>query len=186
MSALLGERRLPIISPELLASSSVVFSDCGTYRYVLRRDFGCVMSTEARPVCWIMLNPSTADLLHDDPTVARCRAFSARWGFNAMWVVNLFALRATSPKHLKTHPDPVGSDNDQWIRDTALDACARGGIVVCAWGAHGALHERAAVVVTRVLEGVPLHALAFTKHGEPRHPLYLLAGLEPIRWEPTL
>jgi hypothetical protein len=32
-------------------------------------------------------------------------------------VVNLFALRATSPRMLRAHADPVGEDNDQFFAD---------------------------------------------------------------------
>jgi len=48
----------------------------------------------SRDVTWIMLNPSTADDQVDDPTIRRCIGFSRAWGFGAMNVVNLFALRS--------------------------------------------------------------------------------------------
>ena len=43
-------------------------------------------------VCWIMLNPSTADAEKLDPTNRRCLHFSQAWGYGGMSVVNLFAF----------------------------------------------------------------------------------------------
>lgn len=186
MSALLGNRRIQV-SDELAVKSVAEFSGCGTYRFSLRRELPVVRHGDpVRPVCWIMLNPSTADVLHNDPTIARCQRFTEQWGYTGYTVVNLFALRATSPKHLRSHPAPIGNpENDEIISIEAGRAIEAGGLVVCAWGAHGAIREREQEVLLRVLEGVPLHALAFTKGGSPRHPLYLRSELCPEPWNPT-
>lgn len=49
-----------------------VISDDGRYRYLLWRCWDPNRAT----VTWIMLNPSTADALQDDPTIRRCISFS--------------------------------------------------------------------------------------------------------------
>jgi hypothetical protein len=115
-----------------------------------------------------MLNPSTATDATDDPTIRRCIRFSAAWGYGRLVVVNLFALRSTNPAELANHPDPVGDDNDQAI----LAAARQAGTVACAWGAHPSAPLRARTVVS-LLSGVGLHCLGTTRHGQPRHPLYV-------------
>ena len=48
-------------------------SPCGRYRYTLSRTWG-----DARPLAFVMLNPSTADANVDDPTIRRCIGFAER------------------------------------------------------------------------------------------------------------
>lgn len=83
---------------------SAVLSDCKTYRYALWRQFG----ESERCAAFIMLNPSTADAETDDPTIRRCVDFAASWGCGRLLVLNLFAVRATSPKDMKAHTAPSG------------------------------------------------------------------------------
>lgn len=150
------------------SASSAVLSPCGTYRYELRRTWG-----QGHPCGWIMLNPSTADAEADDPTIRRCVGFARAWGYAGIVVRNLYALRATDPRVLWSHPDPVGEDNDSFLLDAADED-----ITVCAWGAEG---RRGNAVINALADaGVPLHYLALTRAGMPRHPLYLRSGLSPI------
>lgn len=149
--------------------SSAVLSDDGVYRYELRRQWGAPGDPR---VCWVMLNPSTADASVDDPTIRRCIGFSNRWGYGSLVVVNLFALRATDPKELACTTDPVGAGNDAAI----LAAAYVSERVVVAWGAHGKFRNRAALVtqmLTGPQGGFSLHCLGTTKQGAPRHPLYI-------------
>lgn len=115
-----------------------------------------------------MLNPSTADASRDDPTIRRCLAFSKAWGFGAMTVVNIFALRATDPARLARASDPVGPDNDQAILE-GVDSAA---MSVAAWGVHAGLRHRGAEVLD-LLADRPVHCLGTTQDGSPRHPLYM-------------
>jgi len=127
-----------------------------------------------------MLNPSTADARRDDPTIRRCVGFARRWGFAQLRVVNLFALRATDPRTLRTVRDPrsiIGPRNDAVLRREARSA----DVIVAAWGAHGALHDRATDVLA-LLPDVAWQCLGTTKAGLPRHPLMLRSGtrLRPL------
>jgi len=133
------------------------------YRYTLHRCWGPGPSC-----CWVMLNPSTATEETDDATIRRCIRFSITWGYGRLVVVNLFALRSTNPAALANHADPIGEGNDQAI----IVAARQAGTVVCAWGAHPSAVSRARTVVS-LLRGVDLHCLGTTKHGQPRHPLYV-------------
>lgn len=155
---------------------AAVLSQCGCYRYALARRW----RAGGDAVLWVMLNPSTADAQRDDATIRRITAYSQAWGFRALTVVNLYARRATKPRDLFASPDPVGPDNDTHL----TRAAAEHGRIVAAWGAH-AHPDRIAAVLT--LPGMHrLAALALTKDGQPRHPLYLPAGLFPRPWAPRL
>lgn len=158
-----------------LSTSSAIFSEDRVYRYSLRRWWA-----GNGPECnFIMLNPSTADEHTNDPTIERCQRRAAAMGFSSLMVTNLFGLRSTDPRELKTVTDPVGPDNDSYILRVAF----RAEMIVCAWGNHGSLNNRSTFVVRclRKLEK-PLWVFRFSKTGEPSHPLYLPYDLTPIEW----
>lgn len=143
-------------------------SPTGMYRYSLTR----VWDGTLPQLGWIMLNPSTADAEVDDPTIGKCMGFARRGGYGGIAVANLFAFRATDPKDLKRSPEPIGPDNDAWISWT-LGACHH---TVLAWGAHGSFLGRSKEInemIDTLGCGSATYALARTKDGEPRHPLYL-------------
>jgi hypothetical protein len=147
------------------------FSPCRRYRYTLWRiwDFNL-------PNCvFIGLNPSTADAVNDDRTVSRCISFAHGWGYGSLWMLNLFAWRATDPEDMKAAASPVGQFNDRELHFHAHKA----GIVIAAWGQHGEWLGRAADVLG-LLGDRKLHCLGLTKEGHPRHPLYLSGKLKPI------
>ena len=140
------------------------------YRYLLTREW----DDHSPPMVFVMLNPSTADATQDDATITRCRLRAQRTGHGHLYVVNLFALRATDPHKLTKHPDPVGPVNDYWITDTCTHT---GATVVAAWGSHVMAVERGAAVLRMLGErGVRLHCLGLTNSGAPRHPLYIRSG----------
>lgn len=139
----------------------------GVYRYNLVREWG---DADSPGMLFIMLNPSTADAVEDDPTIRRCINFAKREGCGYLEVVNLFAFRATDPSDMKAASDPVGEENDIVIRQALDDA----DVVVCGWGAHGSYRGRDEEVITLIRNsGHDAMALGVTKAGLPRHPLYL-------------
>lgn len=148
-----------------------VFSTCRRWRYTLWRSWD-----ERLPYCqFIGLNPSTADEVQDDPTVRRCIRFARDWGYGALCMTNAFAYRATDPGVMKVQPDPVGRANDRWLGEIAAAA----GIVVAAWGVHGAHLDRDRQLAARLGK---LHCLGTTRDGHPRHPLYVRADTRPRPW----
>lgn len=164
-----------------------VFSHCRRYRFALWREFYSVRAIEPPllPVegneahnylMVIGLNPSTADETNDDPTIRRCIGFAKRWGFGALCMTNLFALRATDPEVMKADPAPTGDTNDDHLWTLAKGA----GMILAAWGKDGNHKDRAAEVLT-MLESFPIHALAINKDGTPKHPLYVRADTVPVR-----
>lgn len=152
----------------------------GPYRYWLERDWWTADMRDRERVpgqvdllTFVMLNPSTADGEVDDPTIRRCIGFAEREGATAMHVMNLYALRATDPAELLTHPDPVGVGNDELLKSIPKHHTRFKTVV--AWGAHKmATPERVSVLTDAAAEvGTDLWCLGKTKSGAPRHPLYV-------------
>lgn len=150
-----------------------VLSGCGRYRYTLTRSLGF----GERTCVFVMLNPSTADAQLDDPTIRRCIGFAKTWDMHRLVVVNLFAWRATSPDDMKSAADPVGPENDAWLRSAIPGADC----VVCAWGKHGDYRGRAKQVIGMFPRRV-FHVLALNKDGSPKHPLYVRGDTQPQEW----
>ncbi len=80
-------------------------------------------------------------------------------------MVNLFAFRATEPRDLMSSKEPVGCENDLWIKRLANDA----GVIVAAWGNDGSFMGRSEMVTASLTD---LKCLKMNKTGEPAHPLY--------------
>ena len=155
--------------------SGATFSKCRKYRWTLwRLEDGC----EPHQLCvWLGLNPSTADEKLDDPTIRRCMRFTRDWGFKGYLMLNIFAYRATDPKVMKKQSDPIGEFND----DAIMSMTNNSGLNVAAWGTHGEFMDRG-MNVRNMLATRNLHHLGLTKHGHPKHPLYLRADSKPILW----
>ncbi|QCO56554.1 DUF1643 domain-containing protein [Pseudorhodobacter turbinis] len=158
------------------AESVAEYSPCEGYRYALTR----VWDPQGDKVTFVMLNPSTATEVQNDPTVERCERRARTLGFGAFRVVNIFAWRATDPKVMRAQEDPVGPGNDAAIAQAASWADR----IVCAWGTHGAHLDRGANVEA-MLRGLgrPLYQLGLTKAGHPKHPLYISYDRQPELWD---
>ncbi|MHB1702544.1 MAG: DUF1643 domain-containing protein, partial [Acidobacteriaceae bacterium] len=119
--------------------TGATFSPCGKYRYTLWRTWDASKSS----CLFLMLNPSTADEVDNDPTVERCQRRALAMGYGGLVVCNIFAYRSTDPDALYSLDDPVGPGNDAAI----LEQASRAALVVCGWGKHGALHGRGEAVL---------------------------------------
>jgi hypothetical protein len=152
------------------APKGAIMSPDGLYRYRLWRFW----DLNPKTVTFIMLNPSTANSHQDDPTVRKCIAYAKSWGFTGLYIVNLFALRATDPQRLLVHPDPVGPfnlDHIQMGREFSE-------VTIAAWGNSK--------IIKRLKPRLPstkgLSYLELAKDGTPKHPLYLYGNLKPKSW----
>lgn len=160
---------------DLFEDSGAVFSPCGLYRYRLWRRWD-----SSAPAVFLMLNPSTADDIENDPTVERCERRARSMGFGGLEVINLFALRSTDRSALYTHPAPIGPENDSAI----LAAVYGAGKIICAWGTDGRLQGRDQQVLSLLRGvGIPLYFLRLNKDGTPQHPLYIGYSEEPKLWQ---
>lgn len=154
--------------------SGATFDATERYRYMLERDW---VKHPKRLCNFVMLNPSTADAKVLDPTVTRCVGYARDWGYDGLIVTNIFAFRSTNPKLLRAVDDPVGPDNDAAI----LAAAYRSELVIAAWGTHGKLDGRGRAVAEQLRQAMQsdLKCLGVTKHGHPKHPLYLCRDTQP-------
>ncbi len=156
------------------ATSTAIYSDCETYRYALTRQWG-----DGPNLLYVMLNPSKATELANDPTVERCERRARALGYGAFRVTNIFGLRETDPYAMRRHAAPDGPENDTVLRQAAMWADD----ILAAWGTHGA-HRARGPDVAQILRdtGQPLYHLGLTKDGHPRHPLYVAYAQPLIRW----
>ena len=118
------------------------------------------------------MNPSTADPLFDDPTIAKCGRFARRWGYGHLLVGNTFAYCASEQLRLADVADPIGPENGRHLCDMAGDAP----LVVLAYGKPKlpALRERGMRVAEMLRDmGVELHALNLLDKHTPGHILYI-------------
>jgi len=157
------------------AHSTAVYSDCENYRYSLTR----IWDTGAEKALFIMLNPSTATEVQNDPTVERCERRARTLGFGGFRVTNIFAWRDTDPKAMRAAADPIGPGNDAAI----LESCTWANSIICGWGTHGAHLNRGSQVESMLrTTGLPLFHLGLSKAGHPKHPLYIAYAEQPRPW----
>ena len=149
--------------------SDALFSKDRIYRYALWR----VWDDTLPKVLFIGLNPSTADEIKDDPTIRRCIGYAKSWGYGGYIMGNIFGYRSTDPKKLRCIDDPIGPDNNYWLKKLHKEAS----LTIGAWGNHGKLLNRGDEIIDLINN---LYCLKITKEGHPSHPLYLPARLMPI------
>ena len=159
------------------------------WRLVLRCRWG-----EGPPLVVCGLNPSTADTEKPDPTCARWLGMASRWGFEALTVVNLYPLRATSPKDLNHGVFAIAGHPRQMVGRypgrgkvftdycaTMTTALSEGPFVLACWGGvpGGDSLLRACYSPSK-----PLAYLHRTESGHPIHPLARLKGVEVSKLVP--
>ena len=158
---------------------SATLSDCGRFRFVLRRTWG-----KGPTVSWLMLNPSTADAEQDDPTLRRIMDFAAQWGMVGVTVVNVFPFRSSKPTELWRGLDK-GPDSDITAIDANVQhiehAASEGALRMLGFGADvparypvaldlalSAFGDGAMCLGTNA-DGWPLHPMARGKHRVPSY-----------------
>ena len=157
------------------APSTAIYSDCERYRYALTR----IWDEGGTRVHFVMLNPSTATEVQNDPTVERCERRARALGHGGFRVTNIFAWRDTDPRNMKAAQSPIGPANDA----TILAAADWADVTICAWGTHGAYLGRGAQIEQTLRQsGASLMHLGLSKAGHPKHPLYIAYAQQPEAW----
>ena len=124
---------------------------------------------------FLMLNPSTADAIEDDPTLRRCISYAKAWGYGGVIKANLFAYRSTDFSILYKLDDPIGPLTDKYLRKLK----SKSDLVIAAWGNWGTYLDRNQKIRKIFPE---LHCLKVNSTGEPAHPLYLRKELTPFNY----
>jgi len=142
-----------------------IFSPDRKYRYELTRTWG-----SGRLLGFTMLNGSTADEDRDDPTVRRCVGFGKAWGYDGIWITNMYGLVTMDPRELRCADDPIGPGNDGYLRRMALFVEK----LIVGWGVHGGGDPGRVAAVLEILTNYKdVYCFAKTKGGQPQHPLYV-------------
>jgi hypothetical protein len=149
-----------------------VISECEKYRYMLYRYF---VEEPKNTIAFIGLNPSTADATVNDNTIRRLIDYADRWGYDGLNMYNLYAFRATDPKDMLASSDPVGPLNDEML----VEAATYNNTVVACWGVNAKEDRESFVIGLMKACDIDLMCIALSKHGKPRHPLYLKKDLTP-------
>jgi hypothetical protein len=170
-----------LFAPRLPDPSCVLSADgggadgLGSYRYSLRLP----IAPKSGVLLFVMANPSTARVIDgkftSDPTITRCLGFARAWDYGTLLIGNVRAWRETDPAKVPSDPLAVGPENDAWLQRMADEAHH----VVCGWGKLAGPRGPAVLKLIRDAGKVP-HALKVLGGGEPGHPLYLPANLEPV------
>lgn len=163
-----------MIEDKFITHRGAVISDCEKYRYVLTRGYNM------NYIPFVMLNPSTADAMEDDPTIRRCIGFARDWGYHGLVVLNLYAYRATDPKELKklSIEVAIGENNEDYWRHYLRDQEK----VVCGWGNNANKEVVERFWTFCLYHDVRTMCLGTTKSNQPKHPLYLKTDTQLVEW----
>jgi hypothetical protein len=152
----------------------------GNRRYLLWRPTGCT-GPDGR-VAFIMLNPSDANAISDDPTIRRCRGFARDWGYTHLFVGNLYSIKGSDPKAIdfRKEPDLLGDRINEAVLDDLLSSMDR---VVVAWGSHPHISGHAEQFRRLARDArCDLYHLGLNADGSPKHPLYLPKETKLEEW----
>ena len=157
--------------------SGALFSDGNRkYRYALWR----IWDKSKDALLFIGLNPSTANDIHDDPTIIRLVNFAKSWGYGGLYAGNLFSIVSANPEILffQACTEQSGGPNDMAIKKMRGLTSA----VLVGWGEWGKNAGKRTDEVLALL-GKPVFCLKVNQNGEPCHPLYLPKGSKLIQYK---
>ena len=161
----------------LIQESVAHFSSCEKYRYWLRRDWDLSLNA----ISFLMLNPSTADEVANDPTIERCQRRAIAMGYGSMIIVNLFPFRMTDSSLLNTVADLLGDVSQ--ADDSIVRAVQLSDMTVCGWGKHPLAAPRAQAIMSMLTRANLQHkvkCLQLNADGSPQHPLYIDYAKQPV------
>lgn len=173
MNTQLAIPTLPIII------SDAIFNDMRTHRYLLRR----IWDEEREMICFIGLNPSTANEDENDPTIKSCMRIARNQNAGGIYMVNLFSYITAYPDVLVANfNDAVNPKTNLYI-DSSFRACHK---IICAWGRWPFAHTRKKEIEHLIAEDPyfenRVYCLGKNQDGSPKHPLYIKSDIELINY----
>jgi hypothetical protein len=110
----------------LIGASAALFDQDRRYRYALTRSW-----SSGPWACWLILNPSKANAMVNDPTVTRCVSRARRWGGSAAWSPST-SSRSGPPTQPPSSWRPLAGNEranpgDEWPAGTHDVMCRRVG-----------------------------------------------------------
>ena len=167
-----------------------LLSECRLYRWLLEVQ----ISNNKKQLIFIGLNPSLSNNTFTDNTTKKIIKISSFHKYGQLKIINLFALISKNPDNLKTHEDPIGFYNNQFIESSLSYWSVN---IDCdlwlGWGNKGKLFYRNKKIL-KILEKYKkirqkLFADSYepliirkTKYGNPIHPLYCLDNSKFIKY----
>ena len=94
-----------------ITSRKCLLSECRLYRWILEFQ----ISNYQKELVFIGLNPSLSDNKFTDNTTKKIIKISTFNKYGKLKIINLFALISKNPENLKTHNNPIGFLNNQFI-----------------------------------------------------------------------
>ena len=105
-----------------------VFSECRRYRYVWTHQWDLTIPS----AMFVCLNPHEADENNSDDITSKCCTLARHWNLGGITMLNLFAYKTTVASVLSEISDPVGVNNDKWLKKMANTT----DMIIAAWGNH--------------------------------------------------
>jgi hypothetical protein len=158
-----------------IQASGATFDSSETHRFVLWRSWA--EQERGKMVMFIGLNPSTANQTKDDPTIRRVMGMAKSWGYNGIYMLNLFSFVSAYPEKIP-HLELMHGKNMHYLRQSA----SLSDKIVFAWGNF----KKAQIAGRHVTEMFPdAYALHINKNGSPKHPLYVKKDVQLIKFNQT-
>ena len=148
------------------------------YRYSLMK-----LWNEALPkVTVIMLNPSIANELKNDPSVNRCLNYLIDNDYGSLEIVNLFAYVETDSKTLRASQEYIGPENNNYIREEIVNSTT----VIVAWASDNDYRIRKREVLSLIGNRTIKYFEDFSGRNIPNHISRLKNGFELQDYKSTL
>lgn len=138
------------------------------YRYLLWR----IWDSKKGLICFVGLNPSTANEKENDATIRRLIHFTEQQGYGGFYIVNLFSYRSRDFDDVKSSVSPIGIKTDYYIKKYAR----KSNLVCLIWGGKGVYLDRdkeVEMLIYKEEQASEIRCLGKTNKGNPKHPLYL-------------
>jgi hypothetical protein len=160
-----------IIKKSVVIESEVHISECGKYRFFLKRKW----CNEKPMGAFLCENPSKADHIFSDNTMSNCTNLAAQWGWGGFFILNLYSSYSTNPKKI-IKCDEANKKNIEEITEivNGLD------ILVLACGTD---NKKQLKLVTENIDKSKLFCIKKNADGSYLHPSRIKTEdyLEPIK-----